>query len=136
MQAKEIMMFVLAFSLALTSVNQIGLFDINGQDRLSEIDTGADVDAVLNNSLDGVQEIDSELMSDDDAADSISGTSMLWQSLSTIKTMLTLTAFPGPYLKDLGVPGYIWLPVQVIINATVIWGLIQFVSGRFTKGID
>lgn len=136
MQAKEIMMFILAFSLAIATVNQIGLFDVDGADSITPLETGSEVDNVLNNSINGVHEIDSELMSDDDAADSITGTSMLWQALSTIKTMLTLTLLPGVYLKGIGVPSYFYVPIQVIINATTVWGLFQIITGRYTKSAD
>lgn len=136
MQAKEIMMFILAFSLAITTVNQIGLFDVDGQDSIDSIEVGDDINDVLNNSVDGIHEVDSKLMSDDDAADSIVGTSMLWQALSTIKTMLTLTLVPYQYLKGIGVPAYFYVPIQVIINATTVWGLFQIITGRYTKSAD
>lgn len=136
MQAKEIMMFTLAFSLAITAVNSIGLFDVDGADSIIPLETGSEVDRVISNSIDGVHEIDSGLMSDDDAADSITGTSMLWQALSTIKTMLTLTLLPGVYLKGIGVPAYFYVPIQVIINATTVWGLFQIITGRYTRSAD
>ena len=121
-------MFVLAVSLAITTVNSIGLFS-----HVTEIEVG-EVNQTL---TEGITEIDSNITSESDAADNVAGTSMLLSVYETMKTMLTLIFLPYKFLvKDLGVPVYLAAPIQIIFNSTFVWATIQFISGRSTRTMD
>lgn len=125
-------MFVLAFSLGIAIVNQIGIFSHNADDNITEINTGGINDTLM----DGITEVDGNITSDNEIADTLGGTAMLLQFLGLVRTMLTLAVLPYGYLVNVGVPAFIALPIQAIINATEIWGIIQFVTGRSTRTIE
>jgi len=128
MQAKEISMYILAFSLGIGIVNTLGIF--------SPINT-IDVSDVNNSLMDGVSEISDSvnMSSSNDLIDSVTGVSMFLSVLDVFWTMLTLATVPGIWLYGIGVPWYLCLPVQVMVNATMIWGAMMFVSGRSDNNI-
>ncbi len=127
MQIKEIAYFILSVSLAITAVNSIGIF--------SPIET-MDTNEINQSMTEGVSMINESAVSSNEVADAVSGTALLLQAWSTFKTMMTLTLLPGVWLFGIGVPLYMCVPIQAIINATEVWGVMQFVSGRSTKTMD
>lgn len=127
MQIKEIAYFILSVSLAITAVNSIGIFNPVEPMQTNEINQ---------TTANGISAIDENAISSSAAADAISGTALLLQAWATFQTMMTLTLLPGVWLFGIGVPLYMCVPVQAIINATEIWGVMQFVSGRSTKTMD
>lgn len=127
MQIKEIAFFILSLSVAITAVNSIGIFS-----PVEELGTN-EVNQTL---TEGVSAINDSMISSNAAADAVSGTSLLLQAWATFKTMLTLTLLPGVWLFGIGVPLYMCVPVQAMVNATEIWGVLQFTTGRSTRQMD
>lgn len=127
MQIKEIAFFILSVSVAITAVNSIGIFSPVEEMPVNTIDQ---------NLTEGISMINDSMSSTNAAADAVSGTTLLLQAWATFKTMMELTLLPGVWLFGIGVPLYMCIPVQAIINATEVWGVLQFTTGRSTKSMD
>lgn len=126
MNAQKLAFFVIAFALAGTVINEAGIFNPVQVYELEEIDSEFSS---------GVTEIDGTLAEDDLQSD-FDGWSMVFKTIGLFTTVLGVLVIPYNYLTDLGVNESFALAIQVIANLTVMWGVIQFLSGRSTKGMD
>jgi hypothetical protein len=126
MNAQKLAFFVIAFALAGAVINEAGIFNPIQVYEIEEIDSEFSS---------GVTEIDGTLAEDDLQSD-FDGWSMVFKTIGLFTTVLGVLVIPYNYLTDIGVNESFALAIQVIANLTVIWGVIQFMSGRSTKGMD
>lgn len=126
MNAQKLAFFVIAFSLAGVVVNESGIFNPVQVYTVDEIDSEFSS---------GVTEIDGT-RAVDDLRSNFDGWAMVFKTIGLFTTVLGVLVIPYNYLTDLGVNASFALAVQVIANLTVVWGVIQFLSGRSTKGMD
>lgn len=127
MQAKQLAFFVLALSLAGGIINSSGIFD-------TEIAVyNVDVDESIS---DDITEIDNSVKSDSDLAGALEGWEMLKKTWDTMITMFSVLALPGKWLVKYGVDDGVAAAVQIIVSVVEAWGLMQFLTGRSTKGME
>lgn len=126
MNAQKLAFFVIAFSLAGVVVNESGIFNPVQVYTVDEIDSEFSS---------GVTEIDGT-RAEGDLRSNFDGWTMIFKTIGLFTTVLGVLVIPYNYLTDLGVNASFALAVQAIANLTVIWGVIQFLSGRSTKGMD
>lgn len=127
MQAKQLAFFVLALSLAGGIVNSSGIFDTDF--------TVYDVD-VDESIADDIIEIDESTKSDSDLAGMMDGWEMLKKSWDTLKAVFSVLALPGPWLYGKGVNVATSTAIQIMVSVVEMWGLIQLLTGRSTKGME
>lgn len=127
MQAKQLAFFVLALSLAGGIINSSGIFETD----FKNYDVNVDKDLSK-----GIAEIDESVQSDNDLLGIFEGWELIKKTWDIIKTMFSVLALPGKWLVKLGVDSGTAFAVQVLVTAIEAWGLIQFVTGRSTKGME
>lgn len=126
MNAQKLAFFVIAFSLAGAVINESGIFNPVQVYEIDEIDSDFSS---------GVTEIDGTL-AESDAQGDFDGWQMVFKTVGLFTTVLGVLVIPYNYLTDIGVNTSFALAIQVIANLTVVWGAVQFLSGRSTKGMD
>lgn len=131
MQLKEISMFVLAFSVAVTIVNSLGFLPV-----MPGLETGTINEEYIKNTTGVMQITDNTTMSKEDVDSATFGASQMLGLLSSFWAMTKLVFLPYPYLVAWGVPVVVSLGIQTIISAAALWGVIQFVSNRALRGME
>lgn len=129
MNAQKIAFFIIAFSLAGTIINGSGIFsyEVNVYDVNTEN---------MNKTFaDGITEIDST-SAEGDLQNAFDGWTMIKMTVGLFITILEVIFIPGLYLYNIGVDLNFALAVQAMCTISLIWGAIQFISGRSTKGED
>ncbi len=127
MQAKQLAFFVLALSLAGGIINSSGIFDTDFTTYEVDVDEGI---------ADDIIEIDDSVQSKNDLTEALDGWKMLKRSWDTMKTVFSVLALPGKWLLDLGVGAATAIAVQIMVSVVEVWGLIQLLTGRSTKGME
>lgn len=127
MQAKQLAFFVLALSLAGGVINSSGIFDTGI--AVYDIDVDEDIS-------DGIAEINESVQSDSDLLGIFEGWEMIKKTWDIVVTMFSVLALPGRWLVKLGVDSGTALAVQAIVSVVEAWGLVQFVTGRSSKGME
>lgn len=107
-------------------INEAGIFDPVQVYEIDEVD---------NSFSNGITEIDGTA-SESDMRNEYDGWTMIFKTVGTFITVLGALTIPYLYLVDVGVNSAFALAIQVIVNLTMLWGIIQFLSGRSTKGMD
>lgn len=129
MNAQKLAFFIIAFALAGGIVNESGIFsyDVN----VYEVDT----DNINQSFADGITEIDAT-QAESDLTAAFDGWTMVKKTMGLLVIVLEVLFIPGLYLYNIGVDLTFALAVQVICNLSLGWGVLQFISGRSTKGMD
>lgn len=127
MQAKQLAFFVLALSLAGGIVNSSGIFDTDFTVYEVEVDESI---------ADDIVEIDGSVKSDSDLTGMLDGWEMLKKSWDILITVFSVLALPGKWLTKLGVDAATATAVQIIVSVVEMWGLLQLLTGRSTKGME
>lgn len=126
MNAQKLAFFVIAFSLAGVIINEAGIFNPVQVYKINEINESFS---------NGITEIDNTA-SENDLRNEYDGWGMIFKMFGMFTTVVGVLTIPYLYLTEIGVNAAFALAVQVIVNLTMIWGVIQFISGRSTKGMD
>ena len=129
MNAQKLAFFIIAFALAGGIVNESGIFSYDVD--VYDIDT----ENINQSFADGITEIN-DVSSEGDLQSAFDGWTMIKKTLGLLVMVLEVLFVPGLYLYNLGVDLTFSLAVQAICNLSLGWGIVQFVSGRSTKGMD
>lgn len=124
--AQKIAFFIFAFVVAGGIINGSGIF--------TPVHV-PDVDMPSADLADGITESNG-LQSEGDEASMIDGWRMVKSMYSTVKTVFGVLLIPGYYLYDLGVPVDAALGIQSMVTLSEVWGTLQIISNRSTKGMD
>jgi len=126
MNAQKIAFFIFAFVIAGGIINGSGIF--------TPVSV-PDVDMPSANLADGIVETN-DVSSSSDLSDVFDGWAMIKSMFSTVKTVFGVLAVPVFYLLDLGVPLAVAAGIQSLVTLSEVWGLLQIVTNRSTKGMD
>ena len=126
MNAQKIAFFIFAFVIAGGIINGSGIF--------TPVPV-PDVDMPSADLADGIVET-GDVSSDGDLSAAFDGWAMVKSMYSTVKTVFGVLLIPGYYLCDLGVPVAAALGIQSMVTLSEVWGLLQLISNRSTKGMD
>jgi len=126
MNAQKIAFFIFAFVIAGGIINGSGIF--------TQVSV-PDVDMPTADLADGIVETN-DVSSDSDLSTAFDGWAMVKSMYSTVKTVFGVLAVPYYYLRDLGVPVAVALGIQSMVTLSEVWGMLQLISNRSTKGMD
>lgn len=130
MHAKEVALFLLAFSLAGGIINSLGIFS-----PVENMDVNAS--GITGDMADGILEVEEgSTQSSTDVSSTVDGWGLILQSMKVVKQMLSVLLLPGPFLKALGINALFADAVQIILNAVLAWAFIQFALNKSTKTMD
>ena len=131
MQAKEIMMFILAVSLAVGVVNAMGIFP-----SLAGGEAATSAQSIDKYAGTGIQDLDATQADDQSSLDSVLNFGLVGAAISTLISLIGIVAYPYGILTGWGVPALLALPIQLIVNAATAWSVLQFAANRSGSGID
>jgi len=123
MRAYHIALWIIIFSSVVGGINDLGIFD-TPLPTSHVVITEADVDEITGT----VQNIDS--------MSPLFFPMMVWQMFGVMITALSTALFIYPLLTSYGVPPIIATMIQTPIWFVYAWGIIQYLSGRNTTGMD
>jgi hypothetical protein len=126
MNAQKLAFFIFAFVIAGGIINGSGIF--------TQVSV-PDVDMPTADLADGIVETN-DVSSDSDLSTAFDGWAMVKSMYSTVKTVFGVLAVPYYYLRDLGVPVAVALGIQSMVTLSEVWGMLQLISNRSTKGMD
>ena len=125
-----ILMFIVAFGVAVSALNSAAIFEEQITDL--GISTDSDVSGSLGDvdaDIDGVYKIDS-LTSEDESSSTWDGFKMFLSIIPMALKSMSLMVLPGPYLYNIGVPSYLAGAIQIMVNFVDLWGFIYITTGR------
>lgn len=127
MQIKQLAFFVIAFSVSMSAINAVGIFDY---------DPGRYEVTVSDDISDNITKIDDSMKSTSGLTAIFDGWEMIKTAFGAIKTIFSVLILPGPWLEDMGLNSAIADAVQVMVNLAELVGFIQFISNRSFKGME
>jgi len=123
MRVYDIALFIFIFSFVSGAINGMGLFDVNLPGQHIDI-----TEANVNEITDSMQNVD------------VLGVAFfmmaVWQVLGVILTAFTTALTIIPLLSQYSVPLEVSVMIQGPIWLVYVWGILQYWSGRSTKGMD
>lgn len=128
MNALKMAMFIFSFIIAAGIINGSGIFTTQIQAPNVTM-PGADLAT-------GIAEIDSGTSSTEDIEAVFNAGAMVLNAVSAFLTLFEVLLIPGYYLWSLDVPFSICMGIQSLVTISEVVGVIQFYSGRSTKGME
>lgn len=128
MNALKMAMFIFAFVIAAGIINGSGIYDTKVQAPNVSM-PGADLAT-------GISEVDSGTSSTDDIESAFNAGAMVLNTVSALLTLFEVLLIPGYYLWSLGAPYSVCMGIQSLVTISETIGVLQFYSGRSTKGME